>query len=149
MEEKEREIRLGLEAQKKLREELEQARRDHAQQTSAHLARISSLLSTLDGLQNRIEARLGDKENFKGALSFEEIVQASEACLLRECELTELAESLDKHFGNVQEWSESARLAVENAQISGQETLSEAEGKRAKVIQRLEAMVRTLQGRGT
>ena len=146
LEEKEREIRLGLEAQKKLREELEQARRDHAQQTSAHLARISSLLSTLDGLQNRIEARLGDKENFKGALSFEEIVQASEACLLRECELTELAESLDKHFGKVQEWSESARLAVENAQISGQETLSEAEGKRAEVIQRLEAMVRTLQG---
>ena len=112
LEEKEREIRLGLEAQKKLREELEQARRDHAQQTSAHLARISSLLSTLDGLQNRIEARLGDKENSKGALSFEEIVQASEACLLRECELTELAESLDKHFGKVQEWSESARLAL-------------------------------------
>ncbi|UPR01482.1 hypothetical protein HOP50_07g48040 [Chloropicon primus] len=141
---KDEEISKGLAAQRKLRGEMTECRKEHQDQLKAWLGEFERMSSHVHGLQARIDVLAGESEDAKGLSIVQKFHEISDECLERECDISALVENMESYFSKMQQWSESACMKIENAEIL-RSNESEESNQRDEVIRNLEEMIAKIQ----
>ncbi len=132
---KELEIQRGVAAQHELKKKIVAAEKRHLSELSDFSKHLDKLSSSVDGIKFK------ELEALESNLDLSAI---TDSCLMHECELTQLNESLDKHFEDMQSWSDGICLKLQRAQVSSLNQSKEGD-QRDAIILELQEMVRKSQ----